>query len=83
VRTGVTEVTVNRAPTLSGGGLVARLGPLRLAASKQMRLERLYRGAVYKEAIGELQLPVPPGEEPAAFVAEALRQLVPPPEAAA
>ncbi|MGI9577115.1 MAG: TRCF domain-containing protein, partial [Microthrixaceae bacterium] len=83
VRTGVTDVVVSKAPTISGGGLVARLSPIRLATSKQMRLERVYRGAVYKEAVGELQLPVAAGEDPAGFVAEALRQLVPPPEAAA
>ena len=83
VRTGISDVTVGRAPTLSGGGMLARMVPIRLATSKQMRLERLYRGSIYKEPSGELQLPVPAGEDPAAFVVEALRQLVPPPDPAA
>jgi transcription-repair coupling factor (superfamily II helicase) len=82
VRTGVTDVTVTRAPTLSGGGLVARLSPVRLPQSKQMRLARLYPGAVYKEGPGELQLPLPPGSSPGEVLVGALGQLVPEPAAA-
>ena len=61
---------------------MARLSPVQLAQSKQMRLERLYPAAVYKEPIGELQLPIPRGEDPAAFLTEAITQLVPEPAAA-
>ncbi|MCP4435656.1 MAG: transcription-repair coupling factor [Actinomycetia bacterium] len=81
-RTGITDISVTKAPALSGGGLVARLSPVQLAQSKQMRLERLYPAAVYKEPIGELQLPIPRGEDPAAFLTEAITQLVPEPAAA-
>ncbi|MCZ7629434.1 MAG: transcription-repair coupling factor [Microthrixaceae bacterium] len=61
VRCGITEVVVSKAGALSGGGLVAKIHPVRLAQSKQMRLERLYRGSVYKEAQRELQLRIDGG----------------------
>ncbi len=82
VRTGVTDVSVSKAPTLSGGGLIARISPIELPQSKQMRLERLYRGAVYKEALNELQLPLAAGPGPAEVLVEALGQLVPEPSTA-
>jgi len=77
VRTGVTDVAVTKAPTLSGGHMIARLAPIQLAQSKQMRLERLFRGAVYKEAIGELQLPLGRNSTVADQLVSALGQLVP------
>jgi hypothetical protein len=58
---------------------VARISPIRLAQSKQMRLARLYKGAVYKEEQRQLQLPVKAGATLAADLVEALQQLVPPP----
>jgi len=84
VRTGVTEVSVTKNSALSGPGWLARLSPLVLAASKQTRLARLYKGAVYKEAGGpggasQLQLPVKGGETVADELLDALGQLVPEP----
>ncbi|MCB1258923.1 MAG: transcription-repair coupling factor, partial [Acidimicrobiales bacterium] len=62
VRTGIREVTVVKGPGGAGGfggpRWVARVTPVALKTSKQIRLERLYKGAVYKEAAGELQLPI-------------------------
>ena len=64
VRTGVREVTVTKGPGFGGPDFVARLSPVHLPDSKQVRMERLYSGkgqgnaAVYKEAVGELQLPL-------------------------
>ena len=82
VRTGVTSVTVITRPALSGGGLVAHISPIVLAQSKQMRLARLYKGAVYREADDELRLPVRGGTEMAEDLVAALRELVPSPEGA-
>jgi transcription-repair coupling factor (superfamily II helicase) len=90
VRTGVREVSATKAQALAGGGWVARLAPVALPASKQLRLERSYKGAVYKEAGvdpgagpgGQLQLPLPARSDlPGALVA-ALSELLPPPEGA-
>ena len=64
VRTGVREITVTKGPGFGGPDWVARLSPVHLPDSKQVRMNRLYSGkgsgnaAVYKEALGELQLPL-------------------------
>jgi transcription-repair coupling factor (superfamily II helicase) len=83
VRTGVTSVTVIKSPALSGGGLLALISPIVLPQSKQMRLARLYKGAVYREDDDELRLPVKGGAAMAEDLAAALRELVPTPETAA
>ncbi len=80
VRTGVEEIAVTKGSALSGPGWVARMSPVRLAQSKQMRLARLYKGAVYKEEISQLQLPATAGPAIADDLVDALTQLVPPPE---
>ena len=77
VRTGVEEITVTKASALSGQGWIARLSPIVLPQSKQMRLARLYRGALYKDDIGQLQVPVKAGATIAGDLVEVLRQLVP------
>jgi transcription-repair coupling factor (superfamily II helicase) len=64
VRTGVREITVTKGPGFGGPDHVARLSPVVLKQSAQVRLERLHskpgsgNSAVYKEATGELQLPL-------------------------
>ena len=50
-RTGVREVAVARD--------VARISPIELKASQQMRLKRLHPRAVYKEDLGQIVLPLP------------------------
>jgi transcription-repair coupling factor (superfamily II helicase) len=73
VRAGVREVTVARG--------TARLAPLVLPTSRQIRLQRLYRDAVYKEELSQLVLPLPRGTDPAPYLVEVLRELVPAEEA--
>jgi len=64
VRTGVREISVTKGPGFGGPDHVARISPVELPDSRQVRLERLHsaRGsgnsAVYKEEIGELRLPL-------------------------
>jgi len=81
VRTGVREVTVTQGSGGSGGfggpKWVARIGPIKLPTSKVIRLDRLYKGAVYKDEVGQLQLPIRNTREAAATVFTALRDLVP------
>ena len=79
VRTGVEEIAVTKGSALSGPGWIARISPIRLAQSKQMRLARLYKGALYKEEAGQLQLPVKAGPALASDLVQALQELVPPP----
>jgi transcription-repair coupling factor (superfamily II helicase) len=82
-RTGVREVTVTKATGGTGFGpsrYVARLGPVRLKTSKQVRLERMYKAAVYKADVEQLQLPIQRADDSAAELVRALRELVPPGE---
>ncbi|MEI8391651.1 MAG: transcription-repair coupling factor [Actinomycetes bacterium] len=55
----------------------ARLGPIDLKVSETARLKRLSRGALHKEAARQLILPIPRDKEPAAFLVEFLRELIP------
>jgi len=77
VRTGVTEISVTRSTGFGGPPLVVRLSPLRLPQSKQMRLERLYKGSVYKSDQAQVQIPVRAGHSMIATLREAFAQLVP------
>ncbi len=76
VRTGVTDISVTKSTGFGGPPLVARISPLKLPQSKQMRLERLYKGAVYKND-SQLQLPIKAGRAMIATLLEAFTQLVP------
>jgi transcription-repair coupling factor (superfamily II helicase) len=77
VRTGVREVTVVKGTGFGGPKWVARISPVQLKASRKVRLERLYKGAVYKEPVGQLQLPVKRATEAAGEIVAALRELLP------
>jgi len=77
VRTGVTELVVVSTQGFTSNVLVARLSPLPLPQSKQMRLDRLYRGARYKADVAQVQLPVPAGRAMVATLLDAFAQLVP------
>ena len=73
---------MTKSSAMSGPGWVARLSRLDLPQSKQTRLARLYKGAIYKPEVGQLQLPVKGGPQVASDLVEALRELVPEPEGA-
>ncbi len=77
VRTGVTEVSVVVSSGLDGRKPTVHLKPLLLATSKEMRLERLYKGAVVKRDLKQVQLPLPRGVDIAMATVEALGELVP------
>jgi transcription-repair coupling factor (superfamily II helicase) len=55
----------------------ARLAPLELKLSQTTRLRRLARDAIYKEEARQLVVPIPRKREPAGYLVELLRQLVP------
>jgi transcription-repair coupling factor (superfamily II helicase) len=68
-RTGVREVTVAKG--------VARLSPLELKTSQQIRLQRLNSKAVYKEDSGQIVLPMATTANPAAALVAFLAEMVP------
>ncbi|MFZ0666858.1 MAG: transcription-repair coupling factor [Acidimicrobiales bacterium] len=90
IRTGVTEVTVtplrvgqtgpgSRLATSFGPRpLVARISPLQLQMSSQVRLKRLHPDAIWKETATQLIIGISGSEDPAVQVASILRDLVPP-----
>jgi transcription-repair coupling factor (superfamily II helicase) len=75
---GIREIT--QSPVRPGGSrqAVARIVPVRLAASAQVRLRRLVPGAGYKEDLGQLLVPVRPGAVAADVLRELLEDLIPP-----
>ena len=77
-RLGIREVAVAK-PSAGAGmlGWVARVAPVSLRTSARIRLQRVQPKAIYKEDISQLVLPVPPGTDPAPYLVEVLRELVP------
>jgi transcription-repair coupling factor (superfamily II helicase) len=76
-RAGITDVVVTRNQAFSGPSHVAKLGPVDLVESKQIRLQRLVPKALYKEETGELQVPVSKPDEVAPALVALLDELVP------
>ena len=60
----------------------ARLGPIELKTSAEMRLRRLNRDAFIKDDQRQLVVPIKRGVDPAAYLVGFLRDLIPPPVAA-
>ncbi|MGH9189234.1 MAG: transcription-repair coupling factor [Acidimicrobiales bacterium] len=70
IRTGIREVTVARE--------VARLSPVRLLASQQVRLRRVVRDAVLKQDTGQLVVPLRGRADPASALVALVEELLPP-----
>ena len=77
LRVGVSEVVVS--PARIGGARhpQAKLSPVRLAASAEIRLRRLVPGSTYKEELGQLFVPLADEGRPAEVLVSLLRQLFP------
>jgi transcription-repair coupling factor (superfamily II helicase) len=76
-RTGVREITVVKPSGFGGAPSTARLSPLPLKTSQQIRLQRLHPKAVYKEADQLLIVPVLAKLHPADALVDLLRELDP------
>ena len=57
---------------------MARVFPVQLAASAEVRLRRLVPGARYREDLAQLLVPIRPGELPADVLRQLLEDLMPP-----
>ena len=77
-RLGCTEVTIAAGPGFGGPAYIARLTPVALKVSQEVRLKRLVKGAVYKPDTQQLQLPVIRKDALAEGIVTLLRELVPP-----
>ena len=72
------EIAVTKGPSFGGPAFLARFAPLALKTSQQIRLKRLSPKAVYKEEVGQLQIPVNKADDLVDHLVLLLRQLVPP-----
>jgi transcription-repair coupling factor (superfamily II helicase) len=70
-RTGIRDVMINARE--------ARLGPLELKASEQIRLRRIAKTALYKEPTSQLIIPLKPGVDASDFLVALLNELIPTP----
>jgi transcription-repair coupling factor (superfamily II helicase) len=78
-RLGIREIVVNDGPGFGGPVLMARISPVVLKDSQQVRLKRVAPKAVYK-ADYTLVLPLARRSDPGGDLVTALRELVPPPD---
>ena len=79
-RLGIREINVTKGPAFGGPAWTARVSPLALRTSQTIRLQRLFKGAVYKEEQEQLVFPMAKTPDLAGAVVEVLRLLVPPGE---
>jgi transcription-repair coupling factor (superfamily II helicase) len=77
-RLGIREVAMVKGGGVTGAGSVARLSPVSLKTSAQIRMKRLAPKAVFKEADRLLVVPVPSKAHPTQTLVDLLRALVPP-----
>jgi transcription-repair coupling factor (superfamily II helicase) len=78
---GIREITMSSVRPGGSTGPVARVLPVRLAASAEVRLRRLLPGATYREDLSQLLIPIRAGELPADAVRLLLEDLIPPGDA--
>jgi len=74
---GVREITMSSVRPGGSALPVARVFPAHLAASAEVRLRRLVPGAVYREDLAQLLIPIRPGELPADVLRQLLEELIP------
>lgn len=76
VRLGITDVSVTAGPGFGGPAFVAKLSPLHLKTSEQMRLKRLAKNAGYIDSVHAVTLPIAKKDDPAASVVQILDSLI-------
>ena len=81
VRIGITEVTVTKAigmgASLMMGSLAARISPVELKTSQEIRLQRLSKAGIYKQKERQLFVPLRPGIDSLEFLLTFLGELYP------
>jgi transcription-repair coupling factor (superfamily II helicase) len=77
---GIREITMSSVRPVGSTNPVARVVPVRLPASAEVRLRRLAPGASYREDSSQLLVPIPRGALPADALRELLVELIPGPD---
>ncbi|MCC6226539.1 MAG: transcription-repair coupling factor [Microthrixaceae bacterium] len=75
---GVTDITVVESKGIGAPRWMARLSPLKIPVSKQLRLERLRKGSVVKPDPREVHIPVPTGDAMVGSLREFFEEFVEP-----
>ena len=74
---GIREITMSSVRPVGAANPVARVAPVRLPASAEVRLRRLAPGASYRADSSQLLIPIRPGALPADVLRELLEELIP------
>jgi transcription-repair coupling factor (superfamily II helicase) len=80
---GIREITMSNVRPGGSAQPMARVFPVHLAASAEVRLRRLVPGARYREDLAQLLIPIRGGELPADVLRQLLEELIPPHDAEA
>jgi transcription-repair coupling factor (superfamily II helicase) len=75
---GIREITMSNVRRGGSAPPVARIFPVHLTASAEVRLRRLVPGATYREDLAQLLIPIRPGALPADVLRELLEGLIAP-----
>ena len=75
---GIREITMSNVRPGGSAQPMARVSPVQLAASAEVRLRRLVPGARYREDLAQLLVPIRSGELPADVLRQLLEDLMPP-----
>jgi transcription-repair coupling factor (superfamily II helicase) len=78
-RVGLREVNVTKRTGIGAAVWVARLAPVKLKVSEEIRLKRLMPSAIYKPDLGQLLVPVTGGRGVATELVDLLARLFPRP----
>jgi transcription-repair coupling factor (superfamily II helicase) len=76
-RLGIREINVTKGPAFGGPAWTARVSPLQLKASQGIRLNRLFKGSVYKEDQGQVIFPIAKTPDLAGTIVTLLQTLIP------
>jgi transcription-repair coupling factor (superfamily II helicase) len=79
-RLGLREVNVVKVTGIGAATWVARVSPVELKVSEEVRLKRLLPKAIYKKDLSQLIIPVKGGRGVATEVVDVLQKMFPPPE---
>ena len=76
-RLGIREINVTKGPAFGGPAWTARVSPLQLKTSQSIRLNRLFKGSVYKEDQGQVIFPIAKTPDLAGTIVTLLQTLLP------
>ncbi len=77
LRVGITELSLVKGPGFGGPKWIAKMFPVTMRMSKAVRLDRIYKGSVYKEEVHQLQLALKTLENAPTQLVDALADLFP------